>query len=127
MKGGDDEVLMGDIVLSDDEWKESDNTNHLNNNAGSFFNPYLDAQEGNNIYTFEKGREGFDEHKPKTYGRNIGELDDNSVSNNPSYIFNKNEELLNEGMCISKKFEVIRYSFGTNEEYVAINTCEYDA
>ncbi|GJV55902.1 hypothetical protein Tco_1456907 [Tanacetum coccineum] len=84
-KGGDDEVLMGDIVSS------------------------------------------FDEHKPKTYKRNVSELDDISVSNNPPYLYNEEEELLNEGMCKSEKFNVIRYSLGTNEEYFAINTCEYDA
>ncbi|GKA69314.1 hypothetical protein Tco_0775378 [Tanacetum coccineum] len=127
MKGGDNEVLMGDIVSSDNEWKESDNTNHLNDNADLFFKPYLDAQEGNNICTFEKGQEGFDKHKPKTYACNIDELDDILVSNNPSYLINEDEELLNEGICKSKKFEVMRYSLGTTEEYVAINTCEYDA
>ncbi|GJW22100.1 hypothetical protein Tco_0032722 [Tanacetum coccineum] len=37
MKGGDNEVLMGDIVSSDDEWKESDNTNHLNDNANPIY------------------------------------------------------------------------------------------
>nr|GFC67712.1 hypothetical protein [Tanacetum cinerariifolium] len=56
MKGGDEEVLIGDIISSNDEWKESDNTNYLNDNADPFFKPYLDAQEENNICTFKKGR-----------------------------------------------------------------------
>ncbi|GJX41779.1 hypothetical protein Tco_0256769 [Tanacetum coccineum] len=74
--GGDDEVLIDDVVSSDDEWKESNNKNHLNDNSDPFFKPYFDAQAGNNICMFEKGRECFDEHKPKIYGRNISELDD---------------------------------------------------
>ncbi|GJV38417.1 hypothetical protein Tco_1410894 [Tanacetum coccineum] len=67
----------------------------------------------------EEGRECFDEHKMKIYGRNISELDDISVSND------EKKELLNEGVFKSEKFEVIRYSLGTNEEYISINTCEY--
>ncbi|GKD80839.1 hypothetical protein Tco_1347678, partial [Tanacetum coccineum] len=120
IKGGDDEVLMEDIVPSDDEWKESDNTNHLNDNSDLFFKPYLDVQEGNNICTFEKGRECFDEHKPNIYGRNVSELDDISISND------REKQLLNEGVCKSEKFKVIRYSIGTNEEYIGINISEND-
>nr|GEW49256.1 hypothetical protein [Tanacetum cinerariifolium] len=44
IKGGDDEVLMDDIVSSDDEREESRNTNHPNDNVDSFFKPYLDAK-----------------------------------------------------------------------------------
>nr|GFC31015.1 hypothetical protein [Tanacetum cinerariifolium] len=57
MKGGDEEVLIGDIISSNDEWKEFDNTNYLNDNADPFFKPYLDAQEEKNICMFKKGRE----------------------------------------------------------------------
>ncbi|GJU50308.1 hypothetical protein Tco_1219863 [Tanacetum coccineum] len=52
--------------------------------------------------------------------RNINELDEISVSDDE-----KNEQL-DDGVCKSKKIEVTRYSLGTNEEYIAINTCEYD-
>ncbi|GJT11531.1 hypothetical protein Tco_0858573 [Tanacetum coccineum] len=50
IKGGDEEVLLDDIVSSDGEWKEYDNTNHLNHNSNPFFKPYFDAQEVNNVY-----------------------------------------------------------------------------
>nr|GEX79934.1 SGNH hydrolase-type esterase domain-containing protein [Tanacetum cinerariifolium] len=80
IKGGDEEVLMDDVVSSDDNWEESDITNHLNDESNIFFKPYFDAQEGNNISTFEKGSGCFDEHKPKIHGRNISKLDRIMVS-----------------------------------------------
>ncbi|GJX86404.1 hypothetical protein Tco_0337178 [Tanacetum coccineum] len=118
--GGDNEVLSDDIVLSDDERQESKSTNHLHDNPNRFFKTYFNAQERNNIYAFEIGQECFDKPKLKIYGHNISELNDISVSND------EEKELLNEGVCKSEKFEVIRYSLGTNEEYIAVNTCEYN-
>ncbi|GJZ32825.1 hypothetical protein Tco_0578261, partial [Tanacetum coccineum] len=118
--GGNDVVFMDDIVSSDDEMEESDNIHRLNDNSDLFFKPYFDAQEGNNICTFKKGCECFDKHKPKIYGRNVSELNDISVNNDEEI------ELLNEGVCKSKKIEVIQYSLGTNEECISINTCEYN-
>ncbi|GJV52890.1 hypothetical protein Tco_1448631 [Tanacetum coccineum] len=82
IKGGDDGVLMDDIVSSNDKREESDNTDHQNDSS---------------------------DH----------ELNDISVNND------EEKELLNEGVCKSKKFEVIRCSLGTNEEYIAINICKY--
>ncbi|GJT18812.1 hypothetical protein Tco_0877518 [Tanacetum coccineum] len=52
----------------------------------------------------EEGRECFDEHKMKIYGRNISELDDISVSND------EKKELLNEGVFKSEKFELCWYT-----------------
>ncbi|GJT73051.1 hypothetical protein Tco_1032337 [Tanacetum coccineum] len=60
IKGGDEKVLLDDIVSSDDKWKEYDNTNHLNHNFDPLFKPYFYAQEVNNICTFKKGRGCFD-------------------------------------------------------------------
>ncbi|GJQ94600.1 hypothetical protein Tco_0005739, partial [Tanacetum coccineum] len=117
--GGDNEVLSDEIVLSDDERQESKSTNHLHDNLDQFFKTYFNAQERNNICAFEIGQECFDKHKPKIYRHNISELNDILVSND------EEKELLNEGVCKSKKFEVIRYSLGTNEEYISVNTCEY--
>ncbi|GJY10352.1 hypothetical protein Tco_0378537 [Tanacetum coccineum] len=52
----------------------------------------------------EEGRECFDEHKMKIYGRNISELDDISVSND------EKKELLNEEVFKSEKFELCWYT-----------------
>nr|GEV09948.1 hypothetical protein [Tanacetum cinerariifolium] len=110
IKGGDDEVLMDDVVSIDYVWKESGNTNYLKDNSDPFFKPYFDAQGGNNICKFKKGREYFDEHKLMIYGGNVSELEDISISND------KEKRLLNERVCKSGKFEVIRYSLAANEE-----------
>nr|GEW07053.1 hypothetical protein [Tanacetum cinerariifolium] len=85
IKVGDDEVLLDDIVSSDDEWKEYDNTNHLNHNFDPFFKPYFDAQEENNISTFEKGRGYLDERKPEIYGLDVSKMDEPSVSDDRTY------------------------------------------
>ncbi|GKA80722.1 hypothetical protein Tco_0787414 [Tanacetum coccineum] len=124
IKGGDYEVLMDDIVSSDNEREESSNTNHPNDNADSFFKPYLDLQEENNTCTIKKGP---DEHRPKAHDCDVDKSDDIPVYNNASYLFNEEDEPLNEGVYKSENFEVIRYSLGPSEECIAINTCEYDA
>ncbi|GJR10649.1 hypothetical protein Tco_0793301 [Tanacetum coccineum] len=123
LDGGDDEVLMDDIVASDDEREESGNKNHPNDNANSIFKPYLDAQKENNICTIMKGH---DEHRLETRDCNVDKSDDISVRNNALHLFNEDDEALNKGVCKSKKFKVIRYLLGHSEEYVAISTCKYD-
>ncbi|GJT26397.1 hypothetical protein Tco_0906672 [Tanacetum coccineum] len=58
--------LMDDTKSSDEELKEPDCGNPRNTNADSFFKPYLDAQEKDNIYEIEKGSE----HNQKYSGGN---------------------------------------------------------
>ncbi|GJT20914.1 hypothetical protein Tco_0890851, partial [Tanacetum coccineum] len=123
IKGGDDDVLMDEIVSSDDERKESSNINYPNDNANLFFKPYLDAQEENNICKIMKGP---DEHRQEAQEYNVDKSDDISVRNNALHLFNEDDEALNKGVCKSKKFKVIRYLLGHSEEYVAISTCKYD-
>ncbi|GKE00362.1 hypothetical protein Tco_1388345, partial [Tanacetum coccineum] len=68
-------------------------------------------------------------------------LDINSIfgmNNNASNISNVQDEELNEScnlfndtahnasICKIRRFEMIKYSFGQDEEYVAIKECEYD-
>ncbi|GJZ03989.1 hypothetical protein Tco_0537264 [Tanacetum coccineum] len=50
VKGEGNNEIMDDIKLSDEELKESDYENSCNNDTDSFFKPYLDAQEKDNIY-----------------------------------------------------------------------------
>ncbi|GKC46640.1 hypothetical protein Tco_1064362 [Tanacetum coccineum] len=79
-----------------------------------------------------------DEREPMNdYG--IGILDDHLVSNNAPDYANGEEEKYKEGRCELLKnprkisptckidrFEVIKYSFGPTEEFVAIKECGYD-
>ncbi|GJY41880.1 hypothetical protein Tco_0429150 [Tanacetum coccineum] len=39
----------------------------------------------------------------------------------------KNDEQPNKRVCKAEKFEAIKYSLGSNEEYIAIRRCEYNA
>ncbi|GKC79332.1 hypothetical protein Tco_1130106 [Tanacetum coccineum] len=114
--------LMDNIELSDEEWEESDYRNPRNTDTDSFFKPYLDAQEKDNIYEIEKGNE----RNQKYRGGNISKVNDIVLNNAPDSD-NIKDEQLNERVCKAKKFEVIKYSLGPNEEYIAINTCECNA
>ncbi|GKA58489.1 hypothetical protein Tco_0757677, partial [Tanacetum coccineum] len=111
IKNYEDEISMDDIVSSDEEWMESDNTSHINNNYDSFFKPCLDYQERKYCV---------DEDERMIYEHNISELDNISICDDEEII------LLNEKVCKLEKFDVIRYSLDTNEEYIAISTCELD-
>ncbi|GJZ97372.1 hypothetical protein Tco_0669825 [Tanacetum coccineum] len=70
----------------------------------SFFKPYLNIQEKNNI--------GDEQGQTKRKCSNTS---------------NSNDEQPNKRVCKAEKFEAIKYSLGPNEEYIAIRRCEYDA
>ncbi|GJS82130.1 retrovirus-related pol polyprotein from transposon TNT 1-94 [Tanacetum coccineum] len=63
--------------------------------------------EGNNNDTTQKGHEYFDEHNSMNYDDHIGKMDDIYVRNDAPY-FN-NEEQLDERVCKSEKFNVVRF------------------
>ncbi|GJX20871.1 hypothetical protein Tco_0223548 [Tanacetum coccineum] len=67
--------------------------------SDSFFKPYLDAQEGNEIYNFEESNE---------YSPQIPVPTECDVSNP-------------DKLCKSKEFRIIRYSMGSDEEYITIS------
>nr|GEZ49626.1 hypothetical protein [Tanacetum cinerariifolium] len=110
---------MDDIESTDKEWEEIDYGYPPNTDTNLFFKPYLDAQEKNDI---GKG----DERYQKNHEGNVSKLNDNILNNTPNSD-NLNDERLNERMCKAEKFEVIKYSLGPNEEYIAINTSECNA
>ncbi|GKC21639.1 hypothetical protein Tco_1023789 [Tanacetum coccineum] len=103
--------LMDDTESSDEELKKSDCGNPRNSDADLFFKPYLDAQEKDNIYEIEKGSK----HNQKYRGGNISKVND-IVLNNALDSDNIKDEQPNERVCRAKKFEVIKYSLGPNEE-----------
>ncbi|GKA61767.1 hypothetical protein Tco_0761286 [Tanacetum coccineum] len=119
-KSDNDEVLIDDIVSSDNKREESDNTYRLNDTSDLFSKLYFDAQEGNNICTFKKGRECFDKHKPKVYGHKVSELNDISVNND------EEQELLNEGKKLGKNNEAkrTRYNALPRKEYERVFMCK---
>ncbi|GJX49531.1 hypothetical protein Tco_0276376 [Tanacetum coccineum] len=63
-----------------------------------------------------------------TRGKSNTEKDDEQSQTKRKYC-NASESLdeqPNKRMCKAEKFKAIEYSFGTNEEYIAIRKCEYD-
>ncbi|GKE04274.1 hypothetical protein Tco_1396292, partial [Tanacetum coccineum] len=100
--------------------EESDYGNPPNTytNTESLFKPYLDAHKESGI-----GKE--DERSQKKHKGNNSELE--IIPNRALESDNKNDEQPNKRVCKSEKFEVIKYSLGPNEEYIAIKSCEYNA
>ncbi|GJW61163.1 hypothetical protein Tco_0110498 [Tanacetum coccineum] len=89
---------MDNNILSNKECKESDYGNPFNNATDSFFKTHdkHDIKEGNELRQMKRKEN------------------------------NKNDEKPNKRVCKAKKFEVIKYSLGPNEEYIAIRRCGYN-
>ncbi|GKC21318.1 hypothetical protein Tco_1023468 [Tanacetum coccineum] len=130
-----------------DEWENFERTNRIETNVNSNYNSYLDVCQifnnharTNNNDEIQENRECFDEHEPMEDNDNdIGDLDDYLVRNDAHFIVNEEEErskkrrckllgipYVKPPTCKSKKFKVIKYSFGPVEEYFAIKEYEYD-
>ncbi|GJY74300.1 hypothetical protein Tco_0478731 [Tanacetum coccineum] len=95
MNGGWNKRRMNDNILS-----SNDTT------ADSFFKPYLNTREKNNI------------EKEDERGQTKRKCSNTS---------NSYDEQPNKRVCSAETFEAIKYSLGPNEEYIAIRRCEYDA
>ncbi|GJX63110.1 hypothetical protein Tco_0296010 [Tanacetum coccineum] len=104
---------MNDIVSSDEEWEESDYGNLPNITTDSFFKPYLNAQEKDDIKEDERSQK-------KRKGNN-------NIINKAPKSNNQNNEQPSKRVCKAKKFEAIKYSLGPNEEYIVIRSYEYNA
>ncbi|GKE24360.1 hypothetical protein Tco_1435872 [Tanacetum coccineum] len=88
---------MNDIVLSDEEWEESNYGNPPNTTTDSSFKPYLNAQEKDDI-------EKEDERSQKKRKGN------NNILNKAPKSDNQNNEQPSKRVCKAKKFEAIKYS-----------------
>ncbi|GJX02585.1 hypothetical protein Tco_0186498 [Tanacetum coccineum] len=99
---GKEEGLLNDEVLSDEEWEGHEYGSPPND---SFPKPYFEI----------------DKNKNNGDACNSSGTD---LSGAPQFE-NTNNEQTNEGICIVDKFEVIKYTIGDNEEFLAICTREY--
>ncbi|GJZ63555.1 hypothetical protein Tco_0619976 [Tanacetum coccineum] len=119
------------------EWEDFKHDNHKGTDAN--YNPYLDISRIFNSHAGKSNEETIkDEKEPmKDYG--IGNSDDHLVSNNARDYANEEEKKYKEGRCKLLKnlyeilptckierFEVIKYSFGPMEEFVAIKEYGYE-
>ncbi|GJV65550.1 hypothetical protein Tco_1476378 [Tanacetum coccineum] len=99
---GKEEGLLNDEVSSDEEWEEHEYENPPND---SFPKPYLNINENNG-------------DADKSSGMDLsGAPQSENISN----------EQPNKGICRVDKFEVIKYTIGGNEEFLAICTraCDF--
>ncbi|GJV64481.1 hypothetical protein Tco_1475309 [Tanacetum coccineum] len=121
-----------------DEWEDFEHATNLGADANS--NPYLDVSRIFNDHAGTKNHNKtqenkgwFDEHKlMEDDDDDISDLEDCLIQNDPPYV-NEDEEISKERRCKllgipyvkpptckSEKFEVVKYSFGPEEECVAI-------
>ncbi|GKE97912.1 hypothetical protein Tco_0021263 [Tanacetum coccineum] len=104
---GKEEGLLNDVVSSDEEWEEQEYGNPL---KYSFPKPY-----------FEMDKNNHNENNMSTYkssGINLSGAPQSENINNAQP---------DEGLCRVDKFEVIIYTIGDNEEFLAICTRECDS
>ncbi|GJT21369.1 hypothetical protein Tco_0891306 [Tanacetum coccineum] len=95
---------MNDMVSSDEEWEESDLGNSPNTTTDSFFKPYLNAQEKDDI-------EKEDERSQKKRKGN------NNILNKAPESDNQNNEQSSKRVCKAENFEAIKYSLGPIHGY----------
>ncbi|GKA73694.1 hypothetical protein Tco_0779996 [Tanacetum coccineum] len=95
---GNEERLMNDVVSSDEGWEEHEYGDPLNIVADSS-KPYLDTHHK---------RDGSNNDK---WNENTSEL---GKAPHPNKVSDARRT------CKTEKFEVIKYSLGPNEEYIAI-------
>ncbi|GJS34393.1 hypothetical protein Tco_0532775 [Tanacetum coccineum] len=115
----DTNIEISEEFLIDEEWEESDYGNPPKTNIDSFFKPYLEAHEKNDI-----GRE--DELRRKKRKGNNSKLEKIILSKAPKSD-NMNDKQPIKRVCKADKFEAIKYSLVPNEEYITIKSCEYNA
>ncbi|GJV63247.1 ribonuclease H-like domain-containing protein [Tanacetum coccineum] len=84
-----------------------------NTTTASIFEPYLKTREKNNT-------KKDDERSQTKHKCNNAKLEANNASNTLNY------EQPNKRMCNAERFEAIKYSLGSNEEYIDIRRCKYD-
>ncbi|GJV35073.1 hypothetical protein Tco_1407550 [Tanacetum coccineum] len=102
-----EEGLLNDEVSSDEEWEEQEYGNPLKD---SFPKPY-----------YEMDKKNHNENNKNTYKSSGMDLSGVPQSENI------NNEQPNEGVCKVDNFEVIKYTIGDNEEFLAICTRECDS
>ncbi|GKA69590.1 hypothetical protein Tco_0775654 [Tanacetum coccineum] len=101
---GNEEGLLNDEVSSDEEWEEHEYENPPND---SFPKPCFEIDKNKN-------------------NRDAYNSSGTDVSGAPQFK-NINNEQPNEGICRVDKFQVIKYTVGDNEEFLAIYTRECDS
>ncbi|GJY61735.1 hypothetical protein Tco_0462392 [Tanacetum coccineum] len=104
VKEYNDKGSISNSEPSKDECDEPYNKNQKNSCSDSFFKPYLDAQEGNEIYNFVESNQ---------YSPQILVPTECNIRN------------LNE-LFKSEEFTVIRYSIGSDEEFITLSPRKYD-
>nr|GEW34803.1 hypothetical protein [Tanacetum cinerariifolium] len=107
---------------------------YANTNIDANYNLYLDVSKTFNNHKGRNDEEAIQEEREPNDDHGIGNLDNVLVWDNTSYHANEEEEQYEEdrcemlgnphqelSICKIRRFEMIKYSFGPTEKYIAIN------
>ncbi|GJZ32875.1 hypothetical protein Tco_0578311 [Tanacetum coccineum] len=145
----DNELL---VKLEEYWWKMNDHecsafTNWRNHIHGTYtntkidvnYNPYLDVSRTFNNHAGMNDEEAIREERKPNDDHSIGHFDNDLVQDSAPYHTSEEEEQYKEyrremlgnprqepPFCKIRRFEMIKYSFGPAEKYIAIKECEYD-
>nr|GEW90707.1 VIER F-box protein 2 [Tanacetum cinerariifolium] len=118
-------------------WRNHRNGAYANTNIDANYNPYLDVFRTFNNHEGRNDEKDIHEEIESNDDHGIGNLDNDLVWDNASYHANDEEyeedrcEFLGNPcqkplVCVIRRFENIKYSFGPAEKYISIKECEYD-
>ncbi|GKE09449.1 hypothetical protein Tco_1413000 [Tanacetum coccineum] len=120
-------------------WRSHIHVTYTNTNIDANYNPYLYVSRTFNNHEGRNDEEAIQEEREPSDDHGIDNLDNDLVWDNASYHANEEEEQYDKERCellrnprqeqpVYKigRFEVIKYSFGPLEKYIAIKECEYD-
>ncbi|GJV32151.1 hypothetical protein Tco_1392551 [Tanacetum coccineum] len=139
-------IREGNLIRYQDyEWYTTIKDNELNEEAlnnKAILEELMNEEEESIVDRNETrdNKKRFDEHElMEDDDDDIGDLEDYFIQKDHPYYVNEKEERSKERRCKllgipyvkpptckSKKFEVVKYSFGPEEEYVTIKEYEYD-
>ncbi|GJR14969.1 hypothetical protein Tco_0797621 [Tanacetum coccineum] len=118
-------------------WRNHINKTYANTNIDANYNPYLDVSRTFNNHEGMNDEEAIQEERELNDDLGIGNLDNDLVRDNASYHANEQEQYKKDrcemlgnprqepSVCKIRRFEVIKYSFGSSEKYIPIKECEY--
>ncbi|GJT03078.1 hypothetical protein Tco_0824247 [Tanacetum coccineum] len=120
-------------------WRNHIHKTYANTNINNNYNPYLDVSRTFNHDARRNDDEAIHKERKSNNEHNIRNFDCDLVRDNARYHSNEEEEQYEEDrckmlgnpcqkppVCKIRRFEVIKYSFGPAEKYIAIKECEYE-
>ncbi|GKC83417.1 hypothetical protein Tco_1139134 [Tanacetum coccineum] len=119
-------------------WRNHIHETYTNTKINANYNPYLDVSRTFNNHAGMDDEEAIREERKPNDDHSIDHFDNDLVQDSAPYHTSEEEEQYEEyrremlgnprqepPFCKIRRFEMIKYSFGPAEKYIAIKECEY--